>query len=373
MLLRKNSLKNTLIIEFPEPVKALSSTILGGGFKKLTHVIFHRVSEDFYKYNPKSYAKELVMETKLPLKTTAVFLTAVDVVKEHIDKEVKKPVKARIIATIGFTPLVCIEDKKPPYSLKKYHTINILIVIDKNLSNNALVDIASLVGSLKTLALVDLGLSCNYHGRAYSTVTDALIIASKNSGCREVYGGPSTNVGFTVSKLVYETILGYGLRKLSLNIRFKNIFGITIDWLVNAALKIYMHAPIPSIAIDDVKKDIAYELMKLLRDPNIWALGLAARSLDYYGLAGAIPYLKREEYLHDSKKILVDELLGIISSIYVNGWKGLFTYYWVDRVKHQLEIFKDKPMFIDDILASIIGSVLSKIYDKYFEMVESKH
>lgn len=365
VLLRKNSLDDTLVIEFSEPVKALSSTILGGGFRELTHVIFHRVDEDFNNPNPENYARELVKEIGLPVETTAVFLTAVDVVREHVDREVKLPVKARIIATIGFTPLVCIGDKEPPY--KKCSTINILLVVDKNLSNNALVDIASLVGSLKTLALVDLGLSCNYYGRAYSTATDALIVASRKSGDKEMYGGPVTNVGLTISKLVYETIVEYGLKKLDLNTKFKNIFGVSIDWLVDTTVELYTYAPIPGVTVNDVKKDIVHELSRLLKDPNIWALGLAARSLDHYGLAGTIPHLEKEEYLKDSKKILVDELLGIVFSIYVNGWKGLFSYYWVDRIKHQLKMFKDKPMFIDDVLASIIGSILSRVYDKYLE------
>ncbi len=364
MLLRKNSLEDTLIIEFSEPVKALSSTVLGGGFRELTHVVFHRVNEDFNDPNPENYAKELVREVGLPVETTAVFLTAVDVIREHVDREVKHPVKARIIATIGFTPLVCIGDKE---LIHKHATINILLVVDKNLSNNALVDIASLIGSLKTLALVDLGLSCNYHGRAYSTATDALIVASKKSGSREMYGGPVTDVGFTVSKLVYETIVEYGLKKLDLNTKFKNIFGVSIDWLVDTAVKLYMYAPIPGVTVNDVKKDIVHELSRLLKDPNIWALGLAARSLDHYGLAGTIPHLEKEEYLNDSKKILVDELLGIVLSIYVNGWKGMLSYYWIDRIKHQLKMFKDKPMFIDDLLASIIGSILSRVYDKYLE------
>ncbi|MET1101971.1 MAG: bifunctional adenosylcobinamide hydrolase/alpha-ribazole phosphatase CbiS [Pyrodictiaceae archaeon] len=362
MLLRKNSLKDLLIIEFSEPVKALSSTTLGGGLRELTHVVFHRVSENFNDPNPENYAKELVREMGLPIETTAVFLTAVDVVKEHVDREIEHPVKARMIATIGFTPLVCIGSKE---SIHQHATINILLVIDRNLSSSALVDIVSLIGSLKTLALMDLGLSCNYHGRAYSTATDAIIVASKRSGSREMYGGPVTDVGYTVSKLVYETIVEYGLKKLDLHTKFKNIFGVTIDWLVDTAVKLYMHAPIPNVAVDDIKKDIVHELSRLLKDPNIWALGLAARLLDHYGLAGTIPHLRKEEYLNDSKKILVDELLGIILSTYVNGWKGMFSYYWIDRIKHQLKMFKDKPMFIDDLLASIIGSILSRVYDKY--------
>ncbi len=356
---------DTLVLAFREPVKAISSTVVGGGIRRLTHVVFHRVDKSFNEPGPGYYAKSLLGKLRLPIDSTAVFLTAVDVVGNHIEEEIEEPVRARLIATIGFSPLACIEDSGE----KGVATINMLVVLDRALTDNALVDLVSLVASTKTVALVDLALSCGYTGRAYSTVTDALVIASRtgvgDGESYESYGGPATPMGLTVSKLVYDTIIGYGLAERNINERFRDIFGVDIEWIVKTALKIYFKAPVPGVDIADVKKAIERELYGLLDDPNTWALGLAARSLDYHGLAGTIPGLSREEYRGDSKRILADELLGISLSLYINGWKAMFSYYWIDRVKNTLREFEDKPMFIDDIIASLIGSILSRVYDRY--------
>ena len=361
MLLKKNITEDTLIIEFLKPVKSLSSTVLGGGFRRLTHVMFHEVGKNFNEKKPEKYARDIVSRYKLPTDTTAVFLTAVDVAREYVDREIESPIKSRFVATLGFSPLACIG--------KKIHngssTINMLLVVDKNLSNSALAELSGLISSLKTLALVDLGFSCNNYGRAYATVTDAFIVASEEVGVEERYCGPATMIGSAVSNLVYTAIVDYSLKRIDLDVKFKNIFSIDTDWLIDTAVKLYMNAPIPNVSIEDIRKDFAFELSKVLKDPNIWALGLAAWSLDHYGLAGTIPYLEKNEYIDDSTRIIADELLGIAFSIYVNGWKGMFSYYWIDRIKEQLEEFKNKPMFIDDILASFIGSILSKVYDKY--------
>ena len=84
-MLRKEIVgEDTLVIEFGGRVRALSSTIIGGGLRELTHVIFHRVDPDFNEPDPTRYAESLLEKLKLPRKSSAVFLTAVDVLKEHI-------------------------------------------------------------------------------------------------------------------------------------------------------------------------------------------------------------------------------------------------------------------------------------------------
>ncbi len=356
---------NTFIVEFSEPVKAISSTIVGGGLGELTHVVFHRVDRDFNEPSPKAYARSLVLGLGLPVDTSAVFLTAVDVVREHVELSLGNE-DAWIIATIGLSPLACIGGSRAiGYEAS---TINVLLATSRVLSNNALVDLVSLIASTKTLALVDLGLSCSSGGRVFSTITDAVIVASKKEdeqGPVEIYGGPATRLGALVAEKLYELILGYGLEKKNIHERFQDIFSEPVEWVVDRALEAYRNAPIPGVEYSEVRESIRSELELLLKDPNIWALGIAAKSLDYYGRAGSIPSLPRREYLADSKRMVADELLGISLALYINGWKALFSYYWIDRVKNSISGLGDKPMFIDDILASLIGSILSRVYDKY--------
>ncbi len=356
--------RDTLIIEFEGSVKALSSTIIGSGFRKLTHVVFHRVDPDFNNPNPTEYARDLLEKLGLPEESSAVFLTAVDVVKEHIELQASSPVRILLVASVGLSPGVCIGARG---AAEKPATINVLLFIEKALTDNAFVDLAGVISSAKTLALVDLALSGGYNlGRVYATATDAMVIASTiDEVDKELYGGPATRIGSEAAKLVYEAIISAGLKSLGRDERFRNIFGVDIGWIANTASRIYRKAPVPGLSEDRVREEAEAELRRLLKDPNIWALALAARNLDWHGLAGALPELSREEYLSDSQKILADELLGITLALYVNGWRGLFAYYWIDSTKEELDEFKDKPMFMDDVLASLIGAILSRIYDKH--------
>ncbi len=353
--------KNALIVEFPSKTKAVSSTVLGGGFRELTHTVFHRVGEDFNDPNPRRYATRLVEDLGLPLDTTAVFLTAVDVVNEYrVARD--EDVGVEVVATIGFKPTTCIGEAQG----RAPSTINILVFTSKSLSVNALVDLVMTVSSAKTLALVDLALSCKTDpGRAYATATDAVVVASPIGLGEEEYGGPATSIGSVTAKLVYNLIVSHGLAKLSIDDRLENILGVNAEWIIDTALKVYSNAPIPSVSTREIRRLVKNKLVQLLKDPNIWSMLMASHCLDNYGLAGTIPGLTRSEYIADSKKIVSDELLGIMLALYVNGWKALFSYYWVDRIKDKLEEFKDKPMFVDDMLASLIGSILSRIYDEY--------
>ena len=364
-MLRKEMVgEDTLIIEFGGRVRALSSTIIGGGLRELTHVIFHRVDPDFNEPDPTRYAESLLEKLKLPRKSSAVFLTAVDVVKEHIELEVDSPTKIALVASVGLSHGASIRTRG---SGERPGTINILLFVEKPLADRALIDLAGVVSGVKAIALADLALSRGYNlGRVYATITDALVIASRmDSEDREFYAGPATPIGSEAAKLVYEAMISAGLKGMGVEERFRNIFGVDLSWVAEAAAKIYRRAPIPSLSEAEVEREVETELRELLRDPNIWALALAARNLDWHGLAGTLPELSRDEYLSDSKKILADELLGITLALYINGWKALFAYYWIDSAKEGFEEFGDKPMFMDDILASLIGSILSKIYDRH--------
>ncbi len=364
-LLRKHLLDDTVVVEFESPVRAVSSTILGGGFRKLSHVVFKRVPREFALEEPRLYAENVVKELGLPVGTTAVFLTAADVL-DHVDVSIDNPVGARVLITAGFQPLTCIDGET---NVEEAATVNILVVLDAELPDPALVDIVCLVGSVKTLAITDLGLSCDFGKRAYATATDAVVVASRIGGRRFTYGGPVTPPGLAVARLVYSALTGYGLRSLRIEEIFKHVFGVEFGKLVDSALEVYTKAPIPGVEPDKVRQTIIDELSRLIGDPNVWSIGIAAQEVDRRGRAGTIPFLSRAEFLADSKKIVADEILGIALALYINGWKALFSYYWVDRVKERVEGLKTATMFTDDILASLVGSILSRVYDKYMEGV----
>jgi phosphatidylglycerophosphatase A len=60
--------------------------------------------------------------------------------------------------------------------------------------------------------------------------------------------------------------------------------------------------------------------------------------------------------------------MGKAIAEYLNGFKGLLAYYWIDRIKEgdkDLEDLSGLPPMTDDVVGAIVGGVLSRIYDKY--------
>ena len=355
----------SLVIEFKDKVKALGTTVLGGGLNYLTHVVFKTVCKDFNDSDPSNYARRIVKLLNLPTDTTAVFLTAVDVLNNKVVKLSNDPVTSLVICTAGLENPSCI------YGLRKssqtLSTINVLVVVDCRFSEEGLVDLFRTVTEAKALATIDLGLSCGPY-RATGTVSDAIVVSHilRDSGNEVRYAGMATNIGNTIAKLVYQAVCEASYRDLSLEREFKILTGLNLSEIVDIALKAYLKSSIPGIGLDHVKNLIEHELSSVIQDPNVWCFIQCAKCLDALGSVGRIRGLTPQEYVNDSTRIVADEILGIALALYINGWKALFSYYWIERLKayRALSKIKNLPMFMDDIISSIIGSILSKIYDK---------
>ena len=363
-MIKLKILRNDIILaSFEQSLMALSSTVFGGGFRELKYVIFKRVEKDFRERDPRKYALEVIKEVGSPPPLTAVFLTSANIVKDHFILKSKGPPEENVLLTLGLKPPSCIERPRIQGSIG---TVNILLTVNECLTTEAVTDLVMLTGGVKSAAFSDLGISCEGFKRAYSTVTDAIIVAYRSRDCRRKisYGGPATSVGNIASKLIYEALMRAVLNKLDIRDLLKYYTSFTDNEIVELGFKIYKEAAVPGVSDEKVKNLINEKLKNISKDPNLWALLRSAQSLSFYGHAGVIPGLSEQEYIKDSKKIVADELLGIALSIYINGWKGMFNYYWIDRVKERFKEFRSLPMFIDDVVAALIGGVLSEVYDE---------
>jgi len=363
--------RNTLLVKFHETMNCVSSTVYGGGISRLRYVIFRRVSKNFNAPNPQRYALKVIQEANLSPQETAVFLTAVDVVNNYLVLRSERMPTVEAVMTVGLSPLACIGNDLQ-FKTREKGTINILLSIDECLLLKAAIELVMLMGSAKTAALSDLGITCRDYKRPYGTVTDAVIVAFKSKACKRKvkYAGAATPIGSEAVKIVYEGIVNKALALLPEDILLKRTTGMDINNLVEMALSFYKNAPVPQISEERVRNLIESELKDLLKDPNIWLLLRAAGALTLYASSGTVPGLSKNEYFSDTKKIVADELLGIALSTYINGWKGMFNYYWIDRIKERNSRFRGLPMFIDDIIGALLGGILSRVYDVLLKKVQ---
>jgi len=177
---------NTLIIE--GSFNAISSGLLGG-WKKVECIFNHSVEKNFDLEDPVRYIKSLA--ERFGIRTYFGLLTSV-------------PMDKLSVVRIGeVTAFITAGVKNPNERIRKVGTINIILVIDANLSDGGMVNAVITATEAKSSALLESGF--NFTG----TNTDAVIVA-KTSGEYHEYAGPASELGkkiwFAVKKGVKESL-----------------------------------------------------------------------------------------------------------------------------------------------------------------------
>ncbi len=350
--------KDLAFLKLPKDALALSTTI-NGGFVKARYVVFKKVSKDFSE-DPDKFINNVTKELGLPKDRSIVFLTAANIERSlaFLSSE-----DVLIASTISHNPLACISGISRKIG-EGSSTINIFVAVKQRLSKRGLAELLSLVSEVKALALSDLCLSCEPRLRAFQSAVDSIAVATMGIESEEKFIGPITRVGSEISRRLYEVLTTSLLEKLDIDSKFETLTDINLKKMVDLAFEVYRKAPVPYVNQNKVKNLIKDVLMNELRDPNVWTLISSYKCPEILSSLGWFPNLSKEEYNSDSTRIVSDEVLGIGLSLYINGMRGLLSYYWVDRNKHKIDGLGNLPPFLDDIISALIGSILSKVYDE---------
>ncbi len=352
-----------VLLPIKGPVKAASTAVIGSGLTTLDAVVIAHVDDLREDEDPREVAKEAALSEGLDPRRAAVFLTAAD-----LGKSIAWSEGGRVFAavSVGLHPLSCVGGGPGGRG-----TIIMVVGVDECMDDGALLEILHVAGAVKAAALQSLGAGCG-KGACIGTVTDAVLAASLPCGGGR-YAGPATRVGAEVVRLLFTLITEKVAELADTSTRLGWLVGMGVSEFVDAAVSVYRRAPVPGVGETLVRGLIKEELGTALRDPNVWALLMASKFLDDAGVAGGIPGLGRGDYLADSKAVLADEVIGLGLALYVNGLRGLFSYYWVDRLKEEVAGLADLPMFSDDAAAALIGSVLSRVYDRVLRDARGDH
>ncbi len=343
---------NNLILEFDREMDIMT-TVHINAITKSKFIVINQVEKDFKTKDVEEFKKRALKSIGLN-ENTPVFLTAVDV-KNYKTKENEF---GGVLITAGFEIPNCIYQKELFNGICG-GTINIISWVNLKLTPNGLLDLFRTVTETKCLASSDLLLRCE--SRASGTSSDGIGVAAEISNDGFMFSGLATYHGNAIARLIYETLISFDNKQSLL----KRSLGMSLEELVEQAMIVYNNAPVPNVDEKTVYNMIYNELDNELKDPNVWSYIIAARELDLRGVSDTFPYLNKEEFEKDSKRIIADEAIASSLSIYLSGFKGLTSTYWVDTIKDKENLkFSHLPMFEDDIVSALIGSTLSKIYDK---------
>lgn len=372
---------NTLLITFTRSDPAsLSTSFTGGGVGHAKYVILRKVSNKFNATPVEllRLARRVTSRAGTPSAETIVIFTAASV-NDYVLVESRNPrVDASVLAVIGLNPPACVEARET-YEAPVVKagiggdvgTISIVVGVGHSLTCAAALDLFRTVVEAKATACSDLLLRCE--SRAVGTVTDnvTLIYQGVSDSYEYAYpwAGPATEIGHEVAKAVWKAVAGKGMKLLDLDSRLRSAVGLSVEELVDEAVRAYKEAPVPGLSEGEVRSKLREALLKVLKDPNVWAFLIAARELDLHGASGTIPGLSREEFLRDTVRVVADELISLALATYTAGAKAMFSTYWVERLKTKgvLKAVKELPMFEDDIVSALIASALTRLYDEVLE------
>jgi iron complex transport system ATP-binding protein len=195
--------ENAIVINSEVPLKVLSSAVLNGGFIKSQNILNYQVALDYSHEDPKMDL-ERVSEA-LGLKTPVIgLMTGVSIKNVSIKNEMSNSISTCAIVTAGLSNPAAAGDYIP---IKEFGTINIIVLIDADLTDSALVDSVRTITEAKTLVLHDLDIRSPYSKNfATGTTSDAVVVACTGQGRTFEYAGTATKVGYLIARAVIKAL-----------------------------------------------------------------------------------------------------------------------------------------------------------------------
>lgn len=303
--------ENTLEIWSNEPLRVLSSAVLNGGLKDANGIINVGVSEDCGNdrndehWSPEEFLKKHVARLSLPVDKIVGMMTAAkmqNLAVSHLRSEEIRIITfttagTSIALTAGESISLTAEDTPP----KKCGTINIIVIVDGNLTPSCMVDAVKTITEAKTVALKELDVRSRFSGQlASGTITDSVVIACTGIGIPISYAGTFTTIGRLVGRAVRETTKEAILKQDNLRSNRQlckrlEERGITFSEILSLATELGIEKQ--SVEMDS---QLETRLKDLLDDQRIASLVLAAVRIDEDLVSELIPESKFSKLVSDT-------------------------------------------------------------------------
>ena len=200
--------QDALIVSFPARARVLSWAVLNGGFCHADHIINHHVSGDdrWFCAEPERWLEESAC--RLGLQGTIVALATAVEMKKLVEVSFSAggngvtcfaTVGCSNALSVGDPASVAIEQTAP----SPLHTINMIIVVQPGISDEALVEAIQIATEGRVRALYEAGTRSSLSDLAATgTGTDCIAVVSLGAE-RERYCGKHTELGELIGRAAY--------------------------------------------------------------------------------------------------------------------------------------------------------------------------
>jgi len=351
---------NILTIWSETPLKILSSAILNGGLQEANGIINVQVPEGCgndksdVHWSPEKFLNKEAQKLKLSEKKVFGLMTAakmqnIAVYSENCDKTV-----LTALVTAGSTVAVTAGEpaaSKNGDKIERVGTINIILLIDGNLTEGCMVEAIKTLTEAKTVALRDLDIRSQFSGDiATGTLTDSIVIGCTKKGEPIQYAGTFTLLGELIAKCVLNAVKEamYKQEKLTSNRNLKERLGergISSEFIMSLA-------PEPNAKLDG-SKDLQKQVDLILSDTKIVPLLIAALRLDDDIEKGLIP----KDHLNNIDNAAFEEIILSTLNCALYDEKNLYDYVGKNQVNKNLRLGPTTKCF----LIAILKKACSKI------------
>lgn len=195
---------------FPEPLSALSSAIMPGGFSIADGLMNWKVPLDYGGGDPVEHMREKCATLGADPRRTIGFMTAAKLTHASIQEIDGDRFRLVCCATAGTRNAARAGDSRKTYSAYAPGTINISLFIDGRVTESAMVGMVVTATEAKTAALLELGIAERETGRiATGTTTDAVAVCVSQRpswGEPHAYAGVATTIGCSIGEAVFRAV-----------------------------------------------------------------------------------------------------------------------------------------------------------------------
>jgi iron complex transport system ATP-binding protein len=192
-----------LLLRSRRPLRALASTVVGGGFSEVACFLNRHVSKSYNQADPagdlRAFARDYGLNESFIGLMTAAYLDQARTVTLRDGS-----LCVAVVTTAGLSNATAagLSAPAPPAP----GTINLIVLIDADLTRAAMVNVVITATEAKTHVLLQQNIITPEGQPATGTSTDAIVVACSGRGEALAYAGPATRVGWLVGRGVRQTL-----------------------------------------------------------------------------------------------------------------------------------------------------------------------
>lgn len=186
-----------VVLVAARPLRVLSSAVHGGGFASARAVVNLHVGKDDPCADPPAMLAAFARGAGVPEPFVGL-LTGARTEAAAVGEEDGAGIRTLAVATVGLSNGIAAG--RTPVSGWTHGTINTVVVVDADPDSSALVNAVITITEVKTLLLQEAGVRDPNGALCTGTSTDAVVIAATGRGPRARFGGPASELGWSIAQ-----------------------------------------------------------------------------------------------------------------------------------------------------------------------------